>query len=164
MSDEGDFKKGRSTPLILGGLAALAIGGGIFYMAKRTSETTLRPEEVRAEISKTLIKPTSEQLKDFRAILDKKDADERLKQEAIFQLARLRDKESLPRFKKLLQDTSNHATTRVLSMALLEFARDDVKDAKATLEKKFDGADSSDLPQVTATLIYIRDKDYFQKI
>ena len=164
MSDEGDFKKGRSTPVIIGGLVALAIGGGIYFAAKKASETTLRPEEVRAEISKTLVKPTSEQLKAFRAILDSKDSDERLKQEAIFQLARLRDKESLPRFKKLLQDTSNHATTRVLSMALLEFPRDDVKDAKATLEKKFDAADSSDLPQITATLIYIRDKEYFQKV
>ncbi len=164
MSDEGNFKKGRTTTLIVGVLVAGAVGGGIYYLAKKTTENTMRPEEVRAEVSKTLVKPLPEQIKDFRAILEKKDVDERLRQEAIFQLARLRDKDSLPAMKKLLADTSNHATTRVISMALLEFPRDDVKDQKGVLEKKFDGADSSDLPQVTAALIYIRDKDYFQKV
>ncbi|GAC1360188.1 MAG: hypothetical protein NVSMB47_12800 [Polyangiales bacterium] len=164
MSDEGDFKKGRATPLLVGGLAVVLVGGGIIYLAKRTSETTLRPEEVRTEVNKILIKPLSQQTKDWRELLEKKDEDERLRQEAIFQLARLRDKDSLPVMKKLLADTSNHATTRVLSMALLEFPRADVADAKPTLEKKFDGADSSDLPQVASALVYIRDKDYFQKV
>lgn len=164
MTDEGDFKQGRSTKLIIGGAIVVVLGAGVIYLAKRTSETTLRPEEVRAQVNKILVEPLGQQAKDFREMLDKKDVDERLKQEAIFQLARLRDKEALPKIKKILADTSNHATTRICSMALLEYPRADVQDQKQILEKKFDSADSSDVPQITSALVYIRDKDYYDKI
>jgi HEAT repeat protein len=166
MSDnEGDFKKGRFKPTyIVIGLLAVAVGGVGIYFAKKTADTTLRPEEIHAEVRKVLVRPIKEQLVEWRRIADDPKADERMRQEALFQLGRLRDKESIPRIIKILGDTGNHATTRVCSMALIEFPREDAGKAKSQLEKKFDNANNEDLPQVTSALVYIRDKDYFKKI
>jgi HEAT repeat protein len=87
-----------------------------------------------------------------------------MKQEAIFQLARLRDKESLPKFIKLLNDVDNHATVRVLSMALIEFPRADVQPAVPALRKRLDKANNEDQPQIAAALVYARDKESFKNL
>jgi HEAT repeat protein len=162
---EGDFKKGGVKPAyVFGGVAVVALIGGIAFMAVRTSQNQLQPGQAQEEVRKILVRPVDEQRKEWRKILDDPKAEGRMQQEAIFQLARLRDADSLPKLLKLLPDTSDKATIRVLAMALMEFPRKDVESAKAALEKKFDAADSSNLPQVAAALVYIRDKDYFDKI
>ncbi len=165
MSDEADFKSGRVKPAyVVGGLAVAGLIGAFVYFGKQAAETTLRPEEVQEQVRKVLVRPVPEQVKEWREVLDDPKAAERMKQEAVFQLARLGDKESLPKILKLLGETSNHATTRVCSMALLEFPRADVAPAKAALQKKLDAADSTDQPQIASALVYIRDKDSFKKI
>ncbi len=165
MSDEGDFKSGRFKPAYaIGGVAVLGLIGAFIYFGKKASETTLRPEEVHAEVRKILVRPTAEQVKEWRRILDDGKSDPRMKQEAIFQLARLRDKESVPKFIKMLADTDNHATVRVLSMALLEFPRADIQPAVPSLRKKLDAANNEDQPQIAATLVYARDKESFKKL
>lgn len=165
MSDEGDFKSGRFKPAYaIGGIAVLGMIGAFIYFGKKTADTTLRPEEVQAQVSKVLVQPLAEQTKEWRALLDKPDVDPRLKQEAIFQLARLRDKDSLPKFIKLLGETDSHPTVRVLSMALLEFPRQDVAPAVPALRKKLDAANNEDQPQIASALIYLRDKESFKKV
>ena len=130
MSDEADFKSGRVKPAyVAGGLAVAGLIGAFVYFGKQAAETTLRPEEVQEQVRKVLVRPVPEQVKEWRAVLDDPKSPERMKQEAVFQLARLGDKESLPKIIKLLGETSNHATTRVCSMALLEFPRADVAPA-----------------------------------
>lgn len=165
MSDEGDFKSGRFKPAyVIGGVAVLGLIGAFVYLGKKTSETTLRPEEVQAEVRKVLVRPTTEQVKEWRRILDDPKSDTRMKQEAIFQLARLRDKESLPKFIKMLGEVDNHATVRVLSMALLEFPRQESSPAAPALRKKLDAANNEDQPQIASALVYIRDKESFKKV
>lgn len=165
MSDDGDFKSGRFKPAYaIGGIAVVGLIGAFIYLGKKTSETTLRPEEVHAEVRKILVRPTAEQLKEWRRILDDSKSDPRMKQEAIFQLARLRDRESLPKFIKLLGESDNHATVRVLSMALIEFPRAEIQPAVAQLRKKLEAANNEDQPQVAAALIYARDKESFKKL
>lgn len=165
MSDEGDFKSGRFKPAYaIGGIAVLGLIGAFVYFGKKASETTLRPEEVHAEVRKILVRPTAEQVKEWRRILDDSKSDPRMKQEAIFQLARLRDKESVPKFIKMLAETDNHATIRVLSMALYEFPRADIQPAIPSLRKKLDAANNEDQPQIAAALVYARDKESFKKI
>jgi HEAT repeat protein len=165
MSDEGDFKSGRFKPAYaVGGLAVLGMVGAFVYFGKKTADTTLRPEDVQAQVSKVLVQPLAEQTKQWRELLDKPDADARLKQEAIFQLARLRDKDSLPKFIKLLGEVDNHATIRVLSMALLEFSRADVAPALPALRKRLDAANNEDQPQIASALVYLRDKESFKKV
>jgi HEAT repeat protein len=165
MSDDGDFKSGRVKPAyIVGGVAVVGLIAAFVVIGKKASETTLRPEEVQAQVAKVLVRPLSEQVAEWRKVLDDSKTDERMRQEAIFQLARLRDKESLPKFIKLLGDASNHATIRVLSMALLEFPRKDGEPAKPALQKKLDSANNEDQPQIASALVYLRDKDSFKKI
>ena len=164
MSDEGDFKKGNATKLLLGAVGVAAVATGVFFIARHASKDQLRPEDVKAQVRSVLVKPVKDQIPEWRQILDDPKSDERLREESIFQLARLRDPDSLDRFLKLLPQTSNHATIRVISMALLEYPRDKVVAGKKDLEAKFDSSDSSDQPQITSALIYIRDKEYFAKI
>lgn len=165
MSDEGDFKSGRFKPAYaIGGVAVVGLIAAFIIIGKKTAETTLRPEEVQEQVSKVLVRPVAEQVKEWRKVLDDPKSDERMKQEAIFQLARLRDKESLPKVVKMLGETSNHPTVRVLSMALLEFPRADAAAAKGALEKKLDDANNEDQPQIASALVYIRDKDAFKKV
>lgn len=165
MSDEGDFKSGRFKPAYaIGGVVVLGLIGTFVYLGKKTSDTTLRPEEVHAEVRKILVRPTAEQTKEWRRLLDDDKSDLRMKQEAIFQLARLRDHDSLPKFIKMLGDADNHATIRVISMALLEFPRANVAPAIPALRKKLDGANNEDQPQVASALVYARDKDSFKKV
>jgi HEAT repeat protein len=165
MSDEGDFKSGRVKPAyIVGGIAVVGLIAGLVIIGKKTTETTLRPEEVQEQVRKVLVRPLSEQVAEWRKVLDDPKTDERMRQEAIFQLARLRDKESLPKFIKLLGDSSNHATVRVLSMAILEFPRKDGEPAKAALQKKLDASNNEDQPQIASALVYLRDKESFKKV
>jgi HEAT repeat protein len=165
MSDEGDFKSGRFKPAYaIGGLAVAGLIGAFIYFGKKAAETTLRPEEVHAEVRKILVRPLSEQTAEWRKILDDPKADTRMKQEAVFQLARLRDKDSLPKFIKMLGETDTHPTVRVLSIALLEFPREQVKPAIPALQKKLDAANNEDQPQIASALVYARDKDSFKKV
>ncbi len=165
MSDDGDFNKRSFKPAyVVGGLAVAGLIVAFIVIGKKTAETTLRPEELQEQVRKVLVRPVKEQITEWQKVLDDEKSDEKIKQEAVFQLARLRDKDSLGRFMKLLDKTSNHATTRIISMALLEFPRDEAAKAKAALEKKFDNANNEDQPQLTAALLYIRDKEYFKKI
>jgi HEAT repeat protein len=165
MSDEGDFKSGRFKPAYaIGGIAVLGLIGAFIYFGKKAAETTLRPEEVHAEVRKILVRPLADQTKEWRRILEDPKSDLRMQQEAIFQLARLRDKESLPKFIKMLGETDSHPTTRVISMALLEFPRADVQPAVPHLRKKLDAANNEDQPQIASALIYARDKDSFKKL
>ncbi len=165
MSDDGDFKKGGFKPAYaVGGLAVAGLIVAFVIIGKKTAETTLRPEEVQEAVRKVLVRPVKEQITEWRKVLDDDKSDERMKQEAVFQLARLRDKESLGRFLKLLDGSSNHATARIVSMAILEFPREEAAKAKSSLEKKFDASNNEDVPQLAAALTYIRDKDYFKKV
>jgi len=165
MSDEGDFKSGRFKPAYaIGGIAVLGLIGAFIYFGKKAAETTLRPEEIQAQVAKVLVRPVAEQVKEWRRILDDAQADAHLRAEAVFQLARLRDKESLPKFIKLLGETDNHPMVRVLSMSLHEFPRQDVAPAAAALRKKLDAANNEDQPQIASALVYIRDKESFKKV
>ncbi len=165
IAPEEDFTKRRIKPVTaLVGLGIVALGAGLFFMARRSAEVHKDPAAIQAEVKKVLLQPLDEQVKSWRKVLDSKDSDERLRQEAIFQLARLRDAESADRFVKMLPDASDEATIRILSMALLEFPREKVAGAKAALEKKFDKKTTANEPQITAALVYIRDKEYFEKI
>ncbi len=165
MSDEADFKGGRAKPaMIVGGIAVAGLIGAFVYFGKKAADTTLRPEEVQAQVSKVLVMPVPEQVAEWRKVLDSPSSAERMRQEAIFQLARLRDKESLPRFLKMIGDASDPATIRLLSMALLEFPREDIQPAKGALQKKLEGATSANQPQIAAALVYMRDKDSFKKL
>jgi HEAT repeat protein len=163
--EDGDFKSGRFKPAyLIGGVAVAGLIGAFVYFGKQAADTTLRPEEVHAEVRKVLVRPVPEQVKEWRRILDDPKSPERMKQESVFQLARLRDKESLPRFFKLLDDTSDHATIRVIAMGLLEFSRKDLEPARAPLRKKLESADNRDQPQIASALVYLRDKESFAKI
>lgn len=165
MSDEGDFKSGRFKPAYaIGGIAVLGLIGAFVYFGKKAAETTLRPEEVHAEVRKILVRPLAEQTTEWRKLLDDPKSDTRMKQEAIFQLARLRDKESLPKFIKMIGETDTHPTVRVLSMAFLEYPRAEIQPAVPALRKKLDAANNEDQPQIAAALVYARDKESFKKI
>ncbi len=165
IAPEEDFSKRRIKPAsALVGLGIVALGVGLYFAARRSSEVHKDAATIQAEVHKILLEPVEAQEKAWRKVLDAKDSDERMKQEAIFQLARLRDPESADRFVKMLADATDEATIRVLAMALLEYPVDKVAGAKGALEKDFDKRTTANEPQITAALVYIRDKDYFAKI
>lgn len=165
IAPEEDFTKRRIKPATaLVGLGIVALGVGIFFAARRSAETHKDAAQVQQEVRKILVQPLDEQVKSWRKVLDSKESDERMRQEAIFQLARLRDAESADRFLKILPEATDEATIRILSMALLEFPREKVAGAKGALEKLFEKRTTANEPQLTAALVYIQDKDYFDKI
>lgn len=162
LGDEGDFKKGRFNPAIVGVGALLLVGGGAaLYFGVKTSDQKMTVDQI-VNIKKGIyVQPRAEQVPRWIKLANEGTFE--LKQEALTQLVFLGEKEAANIAAKGLGDL-DHRVRGVAAQAVSAIGLPDAEPARAAAVKAFKEADQSDRPQIAWALVTLGEKSLFKEI
>ena len=159
-AEDGNFKRGRKGPifLVIGLLIAAAAGAWMWFGIKKDKERLL-PEQRAKVMQDIFILPEQEQLPKWRSWAT--EDDEELVQEALIQLALLKDEEAIPLATKALAK-ENHAINGVAAQVLASYGSPKADEGKPALLAALKKADDSDRPQLTWALVALKEPSVFK--
>lgn len=158
---DGDFKKGRFSPVaILVALLIAAGGAAAIYFGVRSEGARLTTEE-QAKVKKNIfILPQKDQVPEWRKWAA--DANEPfLQQEALIQLAWAEDPEGVPLAIKAVAQP-DHRVKGVAAQVLAHYGSPKADAAKPALLEALKSADDSDRPQIVWALVTLREQSVFK--
>jgi HEAT repeat protein len=160
-SPDGDFKKGRFSPVaIIVGLVIALGGAGVIYLASRTSEQKITVEEASKTKKNIFVLPTKDQLPQWK----KWAADPSslsLQQEALVQLAYAGDPEGVSLATKALAQ-NDHRINGVAAQVLAHYGTPKADAAKPALLAAMKQANESDKPQIVWALVTLKEPAAFK--
>jgi HEAT repeat protein len=163
VEDDGDFKKGRFKPALVGIGALIVLGGGAaLYLGLKSDSEKLTTEQIAETKKGIYVLPRAEQLPRWRKLADAGNTIE-LQQEALTQLTFLEDKEVVPLAVKALSNV-DHRARGVAAQALATIGLPAADQARAALVKAFTDANDADKPQIAWALVVINEKPLWKPI
>lgn len=156
---DGNFKRGRLLPVIIGLVLAAAIGGGIYFAAKKDQER-LKPEQAAKLKQNIFLLPQKEQVPEWRKWGASNEAD--MEQEALAQLAYMEDAEGVKLATNALANP-DHKIRGVAAQVIAFYGSPRGDGAKGALGEALKTADDSDEPQIVWALVVLKDKSVFSK-
>ena len=162
---DGNFKKGKVKPIIaLILVAAVAAGGALFLgVNAELDKEELTPEKVAQLTTQTLMLPKSEQLPKWEAWAKDPEANVRLKQEALKQLAWAKDPAGIDASIAAL--TSQEQKLRAqAATALAEYGLPAAERAKPALLVALKEAGPESKPQIAWALVELGEPEAFDEV
>jgi HEAT repeat protein len=156
---DGNFKRGKALPVIIGLLVAGAIAGGIWFAAKKDQER-LKPEQAARLKQNIFLLPQKEQIPEWRKWGASNEAD--MEQEALAQLAYVEDAEG-PKLATTALANPDHKIRGVAAQVVAFYGSPRADGAKGALNEALKTADDSDEPQIVWALVVLKDKSVFTK-
>lgn len=163
VEDDGDFKKGRFKPALVGIGALIVLGGGAaLFLGLKSDSEKLTTDQIAETKKGIYVLPRAEQLPRWRKLADSGNTIE-LQQEALTQLTFLEDKEVVPLAVKALSNV-DHRARGVAAQALATTGLPAADQARAALVKAFAEANDADKPQIAWALVVINEKPLWKQI
>jgi HEAT repeat protein len=159
-SDDGNFRRGRFSPIVVG-LALLAAAGGMsaFYFGVKTEQARMQPQELAKEKQNIFVLPEAEQRTKWREWAASPESD--MVQEALIQLAFLEDESAIDLAVKALA-RKDHKINGVAAQVLAHFGAPKADAGKPALLAALKAADESDKPQILWALVTLREPSIFK--
>jgi HEAT repeat protein len=162
-SEDGNFKRGATKPILIVLALLIAAGAGaFFFLGVHAEQASLTKEQVNKEILEIQLLPKAEQLPRWRKWAET-DGEPRLRQAAYVHLAWAKDKQSIPAMVSGLS-SADHSVRGTASMALVDFGSPDADAAKPALLKALAESDSSDKPQICWALVALKEPTAFDAV
>jgi HEAT repeat protein len=162
-SEDGNFKRGAFKPIAIVLVIALVAGGAAFaFMGAKTEAQSLSKEDVNKEILDIQVLPRADQLPRWRKWADAEN-EPRLQQEAFVHLAWAKDKQSVPSMIKAL-GAIDHGVRGTAATALADIGSPDADAARPALLKALGEADSADKPQISWSLVALKEPSAFDAV
>jgi HEAT repeat protein len=163
VEDDGDFKKGRFKPALVGIGVLIALGGGAaLYLGLKSDSEKMTADQIAETRKGIYVLPRTEQLPRWRRLAESGNTIE-LQQEALTQLTFLEDKEVIPLAIKALENV-DHRARGVAAQALATMGLPAAEPARAPLVKAFHEATDSDKPQIAWALVVLNEKPLWKPI
>jgi HEAT repeat protein len=158
--DDGNFKRGRVTPLAMVIGALLAIGLAAFlYMGAKSEGDKLTIEQIAKEKKNIFVLPKKDQVPLWRK-WGAAASEPMLQQEALIQLAWADDPEGVNLATKALAG-GDHRVRGVAAQVLAYYGTPKADAGKPALLEALKTADDSDRPQIVWALVTLREKAAF---
>jgi HEAT repeat protein len=160
-SPDGDFKKGRFSPVaILVGVVIVALGAGAAYFATRAGETKITVEQAAKEKKNIFVLPAKDQLPRWKKWAAD-PASLSLQQEALIQLAWAGDPEGVSLATKALAQ-GDHRVNGVAAQVLAYYGTPKADAAKPALLAAMKDANEADKPQIVWALVTLKEPAAFK--
>jgi HEAT repeat protein len=160
--EDGDFKKGRFNPAVIGvGVLLLVGAGAAAFFATKTGTEKMTVEQIATVKKGIYLLPRAEQVPKWQEL--SKNGTPDLQQEALTQLSLLNDKSVVAEAATAL-GSIDHRVRGTAAQALVSIGLPDAEPARAALMKAFREADSSDKPQISWALVALNEKSLFKEI
>lgn len=159
VAEDGNFKRGRIVPVLVGTVVAAGIAGAIWFGFQKDKERLTRDQQAQA-IQNIFILPETEQLPKWREWAQHEDGD--MVQEALLQLAHLKDDEGVKLATKALE-RGDHAINGVAAQVLASYGSPKADEAKPALLAALKKADESDKPQLVWALVALKEPSVFEE-
>ncbi len=161
-ADDGDFKKGRFSPVwILVGVAIVALGGLFAYFAVRSEQTKMTVPQIANEKKNIFVLPVKDQIPRWQKWAAVESGEPSLQQEAIVQLAWAEDPSGIDYAIKLLA-LPDHRVKGTAAQVLAYWGSPKADAAKPALLAALKEADDSDRPQITWALVALKEPQVFK--
>jgi HEAT repeat protein len=159
-SDDGNFKRGRFTPVAILVTVVLAIGAAAAVaFGVKSEEEKMTADQVSKEKKNIFVLPQKDQIPKWRTWAgDQKD--DRMQQEALMQLAYADDAEGVNLAIKAL-GSPNHRLTGTSAQVLAYYGSPRADAAKPALLDALKRADMSDKPQIVWALVELNEPTVF---
>ncbi|MBK6515163.1 MAG: HEAT repeat domain-containing protein [Polyangiaceae bacterium] len=151
VSEDGNFKRGRFNPIIII-IALLAVGGSAFaiWHFYKKDEARLKPEDRAKLMQNIFVLPAEDQVPKWREWAASDDKE--MVQEALLQLAHLKDEETIPLATKALE-RGDAGINGVAAQVLAHVGSPKADSAKPALKKALEKATDADRPQLVWALV-----------
>src|ERR1700722_8170450 len=160
-ADDGNFKRGRGSPLaIIVGLLIVLGGAGALYMGAKSEGDKLTIEQIAKEKKNIFVLPKKEQGPQWRKWAAAA-SEPMLQQEALIQLAWADDPEGVNLAIKAEQGP-DHRVRGVAAQVLAYYGTPKADAGKPALLESLKTADDSDRPQIVWALVTLREKAAFK--
>ncbi len=160
-ADDGNFKRGRVSPLaIIVGLLIVLGGAGALYMGAKSEGDKLTIEQIAKEKKNIFVLPKKEQAPQWRKWAAAA-SEPMLQQEALIQLAWADDPEGVNLAIKAEQGP-DHRVRGVAAQVLAYYGTPKADAGKPALLESLKTADDSDRPQIVWALVTLREKAAFK--
>lgn len=159
VAEDGNFKRGRFSPIIII-VGILAVAGGAFWIWKgiEKDKQELKAEDRAKVMQDIFILPADEQIPKWRDWA--KHEDKEMVEEALVQLAHLKDEEAIPLAVKAL-DRGDPNINRAAATVLAHFGPTKAESGKAPLLKALEKATDADKPQIVWALVALGEPKVF---
>jgi HEAT repeat protein len=159
-ADDGNFKRGRFSPVaILVAVLLVAGGGAVAYFAVKSEAQDMTVEAVSKEKKNIFVLPQKDQIPLWRKWAASNQPN--LQQEALMQLAWAEDPEGITLAIKAMQGL-DHRVRGVAAQVLAHYGTPKADSAKPVLLLALKNADESDRPQIVWALIALRESAAFK--
>lgn len=159
VAEDGNFKRGRMSPLVILLVLVTLIGGGAaLYFAFKQDQARLLPEQIAKEKQDIFLLPATDQVPRWREWAVSKEAD--MVNEALAQLAWLDDAEG-PKLAAAALGRENHQINGVAAQVLAHYGSPRADEGKAPLLAALAKADDSDKPQIVWALVVLGESSVF---
>ncbi len=161
IAEDGNFKRGRFNPIFI--VLALLIAGGaaaaIWWGIKKDKEQ-LRPEQRAKEMQNIFVLPAEDQIPKWRTWAAGDDKE--MVQEALLQLAQLKDDEVVALATKAL-GRGDPGINGTAAQVLAYVGPPKADSAKPALQKALEKAGDADKPQIVWALVVLKDEKIFKQ-
>jgi len=161
----GDFKKGKVKPFVALGLVALLAAGGALFLGVNTQldKEQMTPEKVAQLTTQTLMMSKADQLPQWEKWAKDPDANARLKQEALKQLAWAKDPAGVD-FAIAALTSPDQKVRAQAAIALVEYGLPAGEKAKAPLLVALKEAQPESKPQIAWALVELGEPEAFDEV
>ena len=161
----GDFKKGKVKPFVALGLVALLAVGGALFLGVNTQldKEQMTPEKVAQLTTQTLMMSKADQLPQWEKWAKDPDANPRLKQEALKQLAWAKDPAGVDMAIAALTSPDQKVRAQAAT-ALVEYGLPAAEKAKAPLLASLKEAQPESKPQIAWALVELGEPEAFDEV
>ncbi|MFO0549518.1 MAG: HEAT repeat domain-containing protein [Polyangiaceae bacterium] len=159
-SPDGNFKRGRFNPIIIILVLATLIGGAVaLYFVYKKDKERMSPETRAKVMQDIFLLPATDQVPKWKTWAESDD--EEMVQEALLQLAQLKDDSAVPMSTKALS-RKNHAINGTAAMVLASYGSPKADEAKPALLAALKEADESDKQQIVWALVTLKEASIFK--
>ena len=161
-AEDGDFKKGRFSPVMVGVGALILVGAGTaIALGLKSNEEKMTVDQIAAVKKGIYVMPRAEQLPRWEKLATEGSFE--LKQEALQQLVFLNDKQVVGLATTALTNV-DHRVRGTAAQAISAVGLPDAEPARAAVLKAYKEADSSDRPQLAWTAVVLGEKSLFNEV
>src|SRR5262245_28546467 len=162
-ADDGNFKRGRFSPIaILVGLAVVALGVVFLVVGLKSEGERMTVEQMGAQKKNIFVLPRKDQMPLWRKWAGYSEPSaSSLQQEALIQLAWLEDPEGIPLAIKALSQP-DHKVKGVAAQVLAYYGSPKADAGKTALLEALKLSDDSDRPQIVWALVELKEASAFK--
>jgi HEAT repeat protein len=161
VAEDGNFKRGRFSPVVIGlGLLTVVGGGAGLYFGMKKDKERMLPEQRAAELQNVFVLPESEQIPKWRAWAEHED--DEMVQEALIQLGLLKDDQVVPLATKALA-RKHRGINGVAAQVLAAAGSPKADEGKPALLAALKEADESDRRQLVWALVSLKEASVFEQ-